>query len=211
MDFFEVLILIFIVIPILEVVFKKHRKGKEAPQEAPAPRHRERVGAGAGAGEASSRPAPGGEDSAADMIPPDFWEVLTGERPREAPPAGSGWEPEGWEAPPDATVEAPPELGPAESWAPAHWEVDDEEGAGTRAERDAPASLEHIGPEAISLEIPPPPPEVRRRLHHEKHDIAPALEAGGESAHALRAALRGPELRRAIVLAEILGPPKGLA
>lgn len=216
MGLFEVLIiLVFIVIPILEGVLKKRREKTAPPPPPPAPR-RQPVGAGAsregGGGVATSEPGP-----AADMIPPDLWEVLTGERrpPRsEREPVDGTWEPAPWEGEAEIASEGIP-LGTAadetiEDSAP--WDSEGWDIGRSEDEIAEPVSLEYVGPEAISLEQPLPPPEVRHRLFHEKYD-APVSPVAGRvrvSGRDVRAGLQGHGLRRSILLAEILGPPKGL-
>lgn len=224
MDFIEVLIiLIFIVIPILEGVLKQRRAGKQAPLPGPRPerepeREPEHVGAGATTGEAGGSGAPPrrvDEGPAADMIPSDLWEILTGEkRPHPVPPEAP-WEEQRWEEAPSTEVESG-EITTDEEWISTEWEPEDEVGlAPAPTETREPVSLEYVGPEAISLEGPPPPPEIRHRLFHRKYDEgeigAPAPVRRRSRDTDLRAALTGAGLRRAVILSEILGPPKGLA
>lgn len=218
MDFFEVLIVLaFILIPLLDGVFRQRRAGNgEGGKPVPAPRQqqereraeaRERVGAGAGAGAPT-------DESASDMIPADLWEILTGER-RTGPAAP----PAPWETPEEAPGEILEEEAAyrteAESaedaWISAPWESPEREPEPEMAPE--PVSLEYVGPEAISLETPPPPPEVRHLRFHQKYD-EPAFalrEPVPSVASELRQGLEGAGLRRSILLAEILGPPKGLA
>lgn len=223
MDFFEVLIILaFIFLPLIEGIFKRRRAGREEDvpiRVPPAPeRERERVGQGAGAASAGGFPGTGRtpeEDvdagPAADMIPADLWEVLTGER-RSKPPADEpSWQDdeEPWVQTP--AEEFPDELGGGEDdlspWARDYEDIQDLE-----PEPAEPVSPQHGFPQVVSLETPPPPPEVRHRRFHEKYDSAPlppAPVAAGLIGD-LRSGLRGQGLRRTIILAEILGPPKGM-
>lgn len=212
MDFIEVLIiLVFIVVPLLEGVLRK-RRGKQVPRDQPAPRPREPVGAGAGA--STERGGVGASDAgpAADMIPPDLWEVLTGERRTQSESAPAPWGEEwgeevGLEEVAATEVEGDP-IAEASPWGSGSWDT-----SGSEAAVEEPVSIEYIGPEAISLEQPLPPPEIRHRLYHEKYD-APRVTAEPEDSplmRELRSGLHGDGLRRSILLAEILGPPKGLA
>ncbi|MBW3554525.1 MAG: hypothetical protein KY466_13505 [Gemmatimonadetes bacterium] len=221
MDFFEVLIILaFILLPLLEGIFKRRRAGQEedAPIQPAPHRERERVGQGAGAtsaggssagGRAPEEPVDAGP--AADMIPQDLWEVLTGER-RSAPASGEpSWEDEEepWVQAP--VEEFPDELGAGEGevspWAREHEDIADVE-----PETTEPVSPHHGFPQVVSLEGPPPPPEVRHRRFHEKYDseALPAAPVATDFARDLRSGLRGQGLRRSVVLAEVLGPPKGL-
>ena len=214
MDLFEVLlVLAFIVLPLLEGVFRQ-RKGKGgAPTPAPRPqRQRERVESGVPAGAPAGAPEEP-ETSAAEMIPADLWEVLTGERPPTPRPAPPPAEPASWEAEPSAESLEAEAL--EEGWVTPPWERPSE----WKAESDSghePISIEYVGEESLSLETLPPPPEIRHRRFHEKYDTAPALQLSGDAAPSpvireLRAGLRDSGLRRSILLAEILGPPKGLS
>jgi hypothetical protein len=213
-DFIEVLIiLVFIVVPLLEGVLKQ-RRGKQVPREQPAPRPREPVGAGAGAGTAREAGSGGPSDAgpAADMIPPDLWEVLTGERRTQQEPPPAPWEEE-WadEAALEdvATTEVEGDvIAESSPWESGSWDV-----SGSETALEEPVSLEYVGPEAISMEGPPPPPEIRHRLYHEKYD-APQVSAEPRDnplVRQLRSGLQGDGLRRSILIAEILGPPKGIA
>ena len=227
MDFFEVLIVVaFILVPLLEGIFKQRgKKGGEEPIPRPAPRERERVEARTGAGPgglagSESQAGTGGADgAAADMVPADLWEMLTGEK-RPAPPGEPApWETGGgpaWESP---SEEFPEEIGGTEEAAleetqiVAPWE----EWRTTEIEREPrpqPLSLEYEGPEAYSLETLPAAPEVRHRRFHEKYDSpldVPPVHTPSAVFGELRSGLQGDGLRRSVLLAEILGPPKGLS
>ena len=207
MEFFDVLlILMFIVIPLIEGVLKQRRKPKEGeiPPGASVPRQPEPVEARTGTGmEVEEGPADDG--AAADMIPADLWEVLTGEKRPSPVESRAPWEPEEVLEEEQYLEEA---FGAEEEPSSTGW--DDWR---TPEERPQPVSLEYVGPEAITMEVAPPPPEVRHRRFHEKYDEEPMAVPVRRSGltRELRSGLRGEGLRRSVLLAEILGPPKGLA
>ena len=206
MDLFELLfIALFIIFPIMEGILKQRRKG-----QGPSPAEDEPEAEWSGDEEPRS---------AADMVPDDLWEVMTGEK-RPSPEGGagdSGDEP--WSSEPGGarTYTPAPEPEPevaepvSEDWRSEPWVMDDE------AEVPEPVSLEYEGPEAYSLETPAPEPIERR---------APSAEARHRAFHALidrprpkkkrrlsplMKALKSPDgLRQAVLLKEVLGPPKGL-
>jgi len=176
------------------------RPGAGLPERAPGgipgpaePREEE--------GEVSPGPAarggPGAEDtSAAAMIPDDLWELLTGERRTPGP----AWESESWVD--QATWE---EEGVAAAASP--------ELAQDRYEAEA-RSLERIVadryPVVVSLEAPPLPPEERHRRFHEKLESLSGAPEARRRARLPRSLGTGAALRRAMVLREVLGPPKAL-
>lgn len=206
MDLFELLfIAFFILIPVLDGILKKRRQQPGPPS-------------GSDTGE---RPGPRGEPtSAADMVPEDLWEVLTGQRRRE-----SGSEPleptAPWSSEPERPAETAPEPiaveTPGEDWRSEPWAIDEEPA------RPEPVSLEYRGPEAYSLEDLPPPPETLERplpsararhdAFHDRIDRDPTTRRTGARSPSspLIRALRRPEgLRQAVLMKEILGPPRGL-
>ena len=215
MELIEVLIVLaFIVLPLLEGVLKRRRSGQGEPPPIPRPApeaERERVGA-ASTADAPRSAGPGPDAGpAADMIPSDLWEVLTGERRPRPAPAEAPWEMEDEAASQEAALEEVGAEGdPGDSWDAPPWSPEPDP-SWSRWEEQVPESLEYVGPEAISLEAPPAPPEVRHRRFHEKYDDAPPIELPeGGLIHELRQGLQGAGLRRSVLLAEILGPPKGL-
>lgn len=147
--------------------------------------------------------------SASEMVPDDLWEVLTGERRSRSPaPEREEAEPS-WSEDSVAVQDGLGEMAETD-WVATPWdeEPDDDEG---------PVSLEVIGPEAVSLEQPLQDPEERHRDFHDKMDSlieATSIGSGGsrpDPAGPLRAALQDPsEVRQAVLLSEILGPPAGL-
>ena len=199
MDLFELLfIAIFILFPILEGVLKQRRKGRGGPVD-----EGERE---AGADRSEEEPR-----SAADMVPDDFWEIMTGER-REAEPStptaegGAPWEETGGRM---ETATTEPESDDT-LWEPEPW-MDD-----SSVSRE-PVSLEYEGPEAYSLETPAPPPverkvpsaEARHRAFHALVD-RPRPKRTRDVSPLVRSLRSREGLRQAVLLKEVLGPPKGL-
>jgi hypothetical protein len=195
---FELLIiLVFIVIPIVDGIQKQRQKSRgpgNGGEGRPEP----------------GRPDPPGEEpqSAADMVPADLWELLTGEkRPGQGSESGEG--------------EASWPAGEAEAegiadWRPSdRWPVEEET---VSAEYDEPVSAEYESP-AYSPEAPVPETSYMERLvpspeqrHREFHALIDApREARGRRASPLIRALRSREgLKQAVLFKEILGTPKGL-
>ena len=203
MDLFELLfIAVFILLTVLEGILRKRKKGQG--QGSTEERRPPQAGDEAGRGEAPS---------AADMLPDDLWEMMTGERRDRAPTGGEG---SPWSSMPAEASTGTVDDAAAEGesgWEPEPWQVDDE------AEAFEPESLEYQGPEAYSLETPAPEPEslerplptptARHRAFHEMIDRPPGRR-GTVSSPLMRALRSRDGLRQAVVLKEILGPPKGL-
>ncbi|NIP80331.1 MAG: hypothetical protein GWN79_12220, partial [Actinobacteria bacterium] len=115
MDLFELLIIAaFVLIPILEGVMKQRRKSSEGPipGEDKAPTGPDRA----------EEPRP-----AADMLPDDLWQILTGER-RTSPEPEPNDAP--WSLEPMGSEEQPgPEpigVDTADDWGPEPWRVEGE-------------------------------------------------------------------------------------
>lgn len=228
MGLFEILfIVLFILVPIIEQVKKRGDKGKEAPgprapgrdvperevphRDVPGPQPTKTRPGEVGRGSTQRE-----SEQAADMVPDDLWAILTGEeRPRDRAEVDE----EELTPTEPAAKEDSPEEAPArweEAWTPRpepRWRMDDVE------EEPAPASLEHHGPEAysletfereqVSLEKPLESPETRHRRFHEIIDRPPPRRRTRRSP--IGRALQSPEsLRQAFVLSEVLGTPKGL-
>lgn len=147
---------------------------------------------------------------AADMVPDDLWELLTGER-RERGPVAADSEAESrvepwWSESEEPTEPGDPVVEERKEWGrPSPAEVH-----GLPPE---PVSLEYIGPEAYSLEQPLPSPDVRHARFHERLERRPADQGRSRRRRGspLTRTLRDPAgVRDAIVLAELLGRPKGL-
>lgn len=160
---------------------------------------------------AGAADAAGERESAAAMVPEDLWAVLTGEQrtpsstgsdggadgaDRGAPvPAGGAYESE---------TAAEPERGArSTSSDPVRWD-DEAQSLETIAEREQPR--------VVSLEERPLPPEVRRHLTLEQAKArADALPTVTRRRRRLPLGLNDRDaVRRAVVLREVLGPPKGL-
>ena len=209
MDLFELLfIALFIIFPILEGVLRQRKKGRGGEEI-------EDESADAGWSEPGPEPR-----SASDMVPDDLWEVMTGERrQRDTPDAATDTGSAGsapWSVDPDeapaagdavASEEPQTDLG---GWESEPW-MDD-----SSASRE-PVSLEYEGPEAYTLETPAPKPierevptsEARHRAFHRLIDKPKAKRKRRMSP--LIRSLRSPDgLRQAVLLKEVLGPPKGL-
>jgi hypothetical protein len=224
-DFAELLVLLFffLVLPILEQVKRRQSGGKRpgGPQEPGRGR-----GGPPAREEGPDRAREPAADPASEMVPDDLWAILTGERRAPAPtrpePAEAD-EPEWAGAGPvaeedeSAWVSSPPvEVGSdrdPSTRAPARWDLDDE------IEPTPPVSLEYRGPEAyslesldqeaVSLERPIPSPGARHRAFHARYD-RPAVSRPRPRSAIGRALGNRPSVRQAIVLSEVLGPPKGL-
>lgn len=231
-DLFPVLVVVlFIILPILEKVLKggkappppeRRPRGRGPGGQRPFPGERERpevTSGGVLTGGRREEPT-----SAADMVPEDLWAVLTGEqRPaRPAPP------------PPPSRPEARPEP-PVEA---AAWEVESERKQvdallqgrideqrrevrerDERIRRSRLARPEHLrpAPRVVSLETPLGDPEKRHRRFHDKMDAITATEVGrssggGKGERMLDALALGSqaELRRALILQEVLGTPRSM-
>ncbi len=221
MSGFEILLLlIFILFPLLQAILGKGQKtGPPKRPGSPRPGVGDRTG---GAEEPedlrASQANRDGPTSAADMIPEDLWAILTGEprpgtrRSPSTPP--SPWsdepDPRPASAGPEPWLEAPAAepARPDTSWSDAL----DRDEYRSRPAPPEPVSLEYVGPEAITLETLPPEPEIRQAAFHARlHATEPDSHSPVHRA-ALRRWLRRPGgLRRAVVLAEILGPPRGAA
>lgn len=216
MDFFEVLIILaFIFLPLIDGILKSRRAGQQedVPDKTPPARERERVGQGAGTmgGSGRSPQDPVESGPAADMIPADLWEVLTGERRSEPKPAEPSWQEDEEPWGPTPAEEFPDELGGEDGDLPP-WAREYEDTGDVEPETTEPVSPPHGFPQVVSLEAPPPPPEVRHRRFHEKYDSEAPTPAPVRSDFRgeLRSGLRGQGLRRSVILAEVLGPPRGL-
>lgn len=216
MDLIEILfIALFLLIPLLQGILGKGRgsapdetarRGGRVPPDPRAERE------GQLEPEELRPPRPRGPEPAAEMLPDDLWEMLTGEKRDRTPVAV--------ESPPEAEVE-PWTTEPA--WSPEYEEATVEARTDWRrplppAETDRydtePESLEYMGPEAYSLEQPLPPPEIRHARFHDKIEQGeitgdqPSRRRGRSS---LVQSLRSRSgMRDAVILAEILGRPKGM-
>ncbi|HEY8469111.1 MAG TPA: hypothetical protein VIL18_05690 [Longimicrobiales bacterium] len=166
--------------------------------------------------------------SAADMIPDELWEILTGEKRRpvvvRAPEAGEETSPVRAHVP-DLEPDFEPGFKPDYDEGDIESEFEPDEVAGLEAE-PAPvpvgedrsvevlqpaggaASLE-TEPAVVSLEAPLPPAAERHAAFHARITKAPAQRERAASRIPLQLGGRS-ELRRALILSEVLGPPKAL-
>ncbi|HSH45313.1 MAG TPA: hypothetical protein VK966_05635 [Longimicrobiales bacterium] len=220
MDFFEVLIILALfVAPLIEGVLRKRKdsgEGAEGPDlpgglgsdDASSPgRDRSDAPAWQGSDGTETEREPVAAGPAADMVPDDLWEVLTGERRQsgsrgdtasreEAAPA---WSQE------TVAVEEPDALG---EMAEADW-LEAEVGASELGEPDSQEET----PRIVSLEQPLPDPEQRHREFHEKMEsLIEATSIGSERRPDRAAPLRNAlgtasGVRQAVLLSEVLGPP----
>lgn len=142
--------------------------------------------------------------SAADLVPDELWEILTGERRTPAP------EPRQDVRSPEEPVVGTPE--PVTRQVGGHHQDEATATVLAPAWREEDRTVEDAAdpalPVVVALETPPPPPEVRHAAFHERLDRLPPPP----SARRRRGTGLGGRrnLRRAMVLHEVLGPPKGL-
>lgn len=213
MDPSLLLILIFIFAPLIERLLRSGRKPPEPPpgqQRPPMPAPRSRL---------PQQPAPRAEEPpprvviarreeeepAATMLPDDLWEILTGER--RSPPAPvptPQWDPEVADEEVDAFER---DVSREEEYALARRE---EAPIVTAEEAYVRPLPQHEPPTIVSLETVDIDDRLRHRQFHERmSNIAPAarVHLSAPSRHLMPS---GEDLRRAIIMAEILGPPKGL-
>lgn len=208
----DLLVLAFIAWSILGGLFGR-RKGQPTPpaRNRPAPRptsRREdrgmRVEDDVAPATLDARaPEPAAELPASILVPDDLWEILTGERrtpqPVPVPVGGAGEddeadfeEAESYDAVIDETVEAARRE---------RWSYDDDAISAERRSSEVAARV-------VSLEDPPPPTPIRHAAFHRRLESLepdrPRRVRGSVSPTALRG------LRRAIILREVLGPPRGL-
>ena len=179
----------------------------------------------------------GGAADATDLIPADLWEILTGQRrvepapppaPTPPPPAPVATQPPmpSYRRPapspaPVATQPPPPShRRPAPSPAPAQprdrmSRPPDQDEEAVAAEllrrRDEDWQLQNAPPIVVSLETEPLPEAGRHAAYHDKreHLSRPAKVQRGRGPIDLHLTGRS-ELRRAILLQEVLGRPRGL-
>ncbi|HEX6135923.1 MAG TPA: hypothetical protein VFZ24_18265 [Longimicrobiales bacterium] len=211
MDPSILIILIFIAAPLIERLLKAGKQQQPPQQRRPMPPPRQRLPEQRPATQAEEPPARvviarrEEEESAAAMLPDDLWEILTGERrPQSVPAPRPEWEVEEEEEEAYA-LEQP---------------VSSEEEY-TRLRREpAPVVLpeepyvrplpRHEPPAIVSLEEVDIDDRLRHRQFHERlSSIAPAarVHLSAPSRHLMPS---GEELRHAIIMAEVLGKPKGL-
>ena len=227
MDLFDLLIIAFILLPVLEGIFGKKARQKRKQGKVGRP------GAPGGPDRRSRDEEAGRATSAGEMVPDDLWELLTGERrtretdaepvasetpeSRELEEADRGLE--SWEADLEPAME-PVEYEPLESRRDEEDRVSEPPSdwlPGKAGERGHPPSegysLERTDlPEAYSLETPVRPERLRHAAFHRKLDALPPAARAHRPAAARDLGLdSATALRRAVILKEVLGPPKGLS
>lgn len=212
MELFEILfILFFILIPIFEGI-RKSRQRRRGPEEmdtedSPALPGRSPYEGPAGRPPPSPEPEVDTSD-AADMVPDDLWEVLTGERRVPPAPAEDQVDEEeeyatwrdvpAWK--PEHEPEPEPEHEEEERFEPSPWMEDAESLAAQTVPDPAEAHL-------LAMDFSPPSPDELRAT------LGAAIGApdAPRRRSPLMASLRSSHgLRQAVLLREILGPPKGL-
>jgi hypothetical protein len=225
-DFFWLIVFIFfIVLPALERVLRGGTRGRTPPPTArrrapPAAQPRrlpqsraeqDRVLLEQQAREAERR-------TAAEMIPPGLWEVLTGERlPSTAPRGLPQRRPPAWDEEADTEEEEAeeaartrPEALPVEA-AESEEAALDELLSKRRRETIEQRRVVHPPPQIVSLETEPAVPAGRHAAFHQRVGLsAPAkVQRPADMTLPLRNRDRA-ELRKAILIQEVLGRPKGL-
>lgn len=229
MSVFTLLIIVAMIISTINEVATKRRQGQQGPGAPPHPGRRPPTGERAGAegdGEARGedplrvrmpRTTSRAEEGAHVLIPDDLWAILTGEeRPSTRAPEPVSQEP----------VD-PEEPGPDWEWAAEEdWSPRPEVLAETEEDGGLePEPQEVRGWEERPLEVRPIPVRDREPEIVSLEDSIPSVEERHEAFHRFidasyddvgRAAVRAPDaarrrsLRRAIIIKEVLGPPKGL-
>lgn len=221
--------IIFIVGPVLEKVLKggKRPPQRPLPGQPPAPGPRSLPGQRpqplprAQVPESANAPAPSRAENSVDVLPADLWEMLTGQRPAPGGPVATGPAPRAPEPVRREPVEAEPfeaeleELEVSRPVPPPRDERTEVEGLMRRREREMieARSVRHEAPTVVSLEASLLPEPRRHQAFHQRIEAAAALQMDVTKSDlpAFRIdALGRSELRRAVLLKEILGPPKGL-
>lgn len=218
-DLFWVFIIIFFVVaPILEKVLKGGRTQQQKPPQRPQGRmqapQRQRLPDGRTTTVRQPSSAPTRSEDATDLLPSDLWEILTGERraPDRPEPEPPPIEPA---RPSRADV---PSARPARERTVRETRPRDEESAVAevlaRRERELVERRLRTRPRPppASLETEPEPEPRRHATFHEKLEHLPAAPRVRRAAGPVleldprdRAALR-----RAILMQEIFGRPRGL-
>jgi hypothetical protein len=231
MELFEILfILFFILIPVLEGIRKSRQRGdsedielpgRSTPRPSPrSPAERDHAARGDRSGAPPQRPAPPPAQDpepagAADMVPDDLWEILTGERRANAPPADLPRETEEpWMAEPGAEWHEEP-----------RWEPEPEPASEERFEPrpwlDSPGAMrDEDAPEPVEIQLPAPdadqpllsarPPRAPRPPRVSLREVVEAPRVVRRKSPLIRSLQSQEGLRQAVLLKEILGRPKGL-
>jgi hypothetical protein len=225
--------MMFILIPIFEGIRKSRQRRRaeadtaesdDAPIRSRVPPPR--TGAGSRPGPRTVGPQPGAQPrpqpaDASEMVPDDLWEILTGERRQRPQPPEPAPEPEEVrvevEEPEERWLELPDERWRDEEPAPERREPDLPQRAVSKPWWDrpepepepapAPASAETYSPLSRPGRAPvkPRPPRASLRDFTEPAPLPPR-----QKTPLMRTLQSAEGLRDAVLLREILGPPKGL-
>lgn len=224
-EFFWIIVFIlFIVAPMLERVMKGGTRpppGGQLPrrpgqqQQRMPPGQRPRLPDAAGAGSPQERTS----TTAADVLPPELWELLTGQKPPARtsppipPPEESSWDEEGDRDELEATRTAQSLPAPVSN-------DEDRQVADLLRRRDREARqvqrYERVLPQVVSMERAPLSAAARHKQFHERLDRlkpAPAMQAPEPARSIVGDILRdgsSTDIRRAMIMQEILGTPKSL-
>jgi hypothetical protein len=207
-DFFPILLaIVFILGPLIEALKRKGKPPQQPPQRHVPPRApQQRLPQPSRTEEVSAKPRT--QESAATMVPDDLWEILTGQK--QAPVLTTP--PETRERNPHWDVVYEPEA-EAEEVAEESAAREDVNVEVRRARVEA-QSLETIGrhplPVVISLEDNLPTAAQRHAVFHKKMVDSELVVVAAPQWKPLLVVGDLAELRRAFLLKEVLGTPKGL-
>lgn len=210
--------IIFFLAPLLEGLKRKNKDGKQPPQDTPRrplPRVPQQRLPDARAPQSSSRMEEVSgksrtEESAATMVPDDLWEILTGQK---RPPVLTTPQQLPEERKPHWDVVYDPEEN-EEDEADEESLVREDVEVETRRARVEAQSLEtydrHPQPVIVSLEENIPTGAQRHASFHQKILAQTPVKPVRPPASPLLDLRNRAELRRAFLLNEVLGRPKGL-
>jgi hypothetical protein len=214
-ELFPILLaIVFIVGPLLEALKRKGKPPQQPPQRRTPPPQRvpqQRLPQPPSRMEEVTT-KPRSEESAATMVPGDLWEILTGQKELPVPTTP---QPMPERKRPSWDVVYDPEADDDEETEFDEAAVRDDVDVETRRMRVEGQSLErlerHPEPIIISLEENLPTAAQRHAAFHQKITaVAPVVAAAPSPGRVLLPLGNLPELRRAFLLQEILGKPKGL-
>ncbi|HSK17676.1 MAG TPA: hypothetical protein VK912_00945 [Longimicrobiales bacterium] len=220
---FLLILIVFVVAPLIEKLLKAGKGAQQPPeqrpqqrippqQRVPQPRPQARLPQ-----QHREERAGRSDEAAADMLPDDLWEILTGERrtPRAPAPAPEV-------EPQDIEERYPVEAYPDESLSleEAALEQPSPRGWPSRLPEDTAVVLspeayerplpERDVPRVVSLEELEFDTEKRHDRFHKRLDTLKPAARVRRPAPSLYRFTNDEDVRRAIVMSEILGPPKGL-
>jgi hypothetical protein len=204
-DGFWIFVVIFFVLaPILERILKGNVNTRNPPGRLPGQRPTpQRPLPRTRFPEPTAGPAGGGREArdSTDLIPADLWEILTGQRRIEPEPSAP---------PPVATAPAPvPYRRPAGP--PVVHDAEDDAAAELLQRRDRDWRVQHAPPAAVSLETEPLPGVARDAAFHKRRSLLSGPATVQRDRGPMNLHLDGQvALRRAMILQEVLGRPRGL-